>query len=122
MPLLDPHGAQVQLNITIAAALSSACFFWYGAGLLRSRSMMAEFERYQLARYRTLTGALQVAAAAGLLVGLRVHSVLLIAAGGLAVMMLGAIVVRLRVRDPLPAAIPALVLLCLNLFIVLASA
>ena len=111
----------MQPNITIASVLSSACFLWYGAGLLRSRSMVAEFERYQLARYRTLTGALQVAAAAGLLVGLRVHPLLLLSAGGLAAMMLGAIVVRLRVGDPLPAAIPALLLLCLNLFIVLGS-
>ena len=111
----------MQPTITIAAALSSATFLWYGAGLLRTSSMVAEFERYQLAPYRTLTGALQMAAAAGLLVGLRVRPVLLMSAGGLAAMMLGAIVVRLRVRDPLPAAIPAFLLLCLNLFIVLAS-
>ena len=37
-------------------------------------------------------------------------------------MMLGAIVVRLRVRDPLVSAIPAVLLLCLNLFILLAAA
>lgn len=111
----------MQIYIAVAAVLSSACFFWYGAGLLRSRAMMAEFERYRLAPYRTLTGAFQMLAAAGLLVGLRVRPALLLSAGGLAVMMAGAVVVRLRVRDPLPAAIPALILLCVNLFVVLAA-
>ena len=51
----------MQLSITIAAALSSVSFLLYGASLFGSRAMVAEFERYQLARYRTLTGALQMA-------------------------------------------------------------
>ncbi|MEO6209511.1 MAG: DoxX family protein [Gemmatimonadaceae bacterium] len=63
--------------------------------------MVAEFERYHLAPYRTLTGALEMAAGAGLLAGLRFRPLLLLSAGSLAGMMLGAIVVRLRVRDPL---------------------
>ena len=62
-----------------------------------------------------------MAAAAGLLLGLRVRPLLVLSAGGLAAMMLGAVVVRLRVRDPLLEAIPALVLLCLNLFIALSA-
>lgn len=111
----------MQSSTTIAAAVSSASFLWYGASLVRSRAMEAEFERYHLAPYRTLTGALQIAAAAGLLAGLRVRPLLLLSAGGLAAMMLGAIVVRVRVGDPLPATIPALLLLCLNLFIVMAA-
>ena len=83
--------------------------------------MEAEFERYGLAPYRTLTGALQIAAAAGLLVGLRIRPLLLLSATGLAVMMLGAIVVRLRAREPLRDAIPALVLFCVNLFILIGA-
>lgn len=111
----------MQTSITIATALSSASFLWYGASLFGSRAMVAEFERYGLAPYRTLTGAIQVAAGAGLLAGLWYRPLLLLSAGGLAVMMLGAIVVRLRVRDPLLAAVPALLLLCLNLYVVLAA-
>ncbi len=112
----------MQLSITIAAALSSVCFLLYGASLLGSRAMVAEFERYHLAPYRTLTGALEIAAGAGLLAGLRFRPLLLLSAGGLAGMMLGGLVVRLRVSDPLVSAIPALLLLCLNLFILLAAA
>lgn len=112
----------MQPTITIAAALSSACFILYGASLFGSRAMVAEFERYRLAPYRALTGALQIAAGAGLIAGLRFRPLLLLSAGGLTGMMLGAIVVRLRVRDPLVSAIPAVLLLCLNLFVLLAAA
>ena len=111
----------MQTSTTIAAALSSASFLWYGASLFGSRAMVAEFERYHLAPYRTFTGALQMGAGVGLLAGLRFRPLLLLSAGGLAAMMLGAMVVRLRVRDPLLAAIPALLLFCLNLYIVLAA-
>ena len=109
-------------SITIAAALSSVCFLLYGASLFSSRAMVAEFERYNLASYRTLTGALEIAAGSGLLAGLRFRPLLLLSAGGLTGMMLGAIIVRLRVRDPLILAIPAVLLLCLNLYILLAAA
>ena len=112
----------MQPSVTIAAALSSACFLLYGASLFGSRVMVAEFERYHLAPYRTLVGALEIAAGAGLLVGLRFRPLLLLSAGGLTAMMFGAIVVRLRVRDPLVSATPAVVLLCVNLFILLAAA
>lgn len=61
-----------------------------------------------------------MAAGAGLLAGLRFRPLLLVSAGGLAAMMLGAIVVRLRVGDPVRSALPAVFLLVLNLFIVLA--
>ncbi len=111
----------MQPSITIAAVLSSVSFLLYGASLFGSRAMVAEFERYHLAPYRTLTGALQIAAGAGLLAGLRFRPLLLLSAGGLTGMMLGAIVVRLRVRDPLVSAIPAVLLFCLNLFILLAA-
>ncbi len=109
-------------SVTIAAVASSVCFLLYGASLFWSSAMVAEFERYHLAQYRTLTGALEMAAGAGLLAGLRFRPLLLLSAGGLAGMMLGAIVVRLRVHDPLPSALPAVLLLCVNLFILLAAA
>ena len=112
----------MQTSITIAAALSSVSFLLYGASLFGSRVMVAEFERYNLASYRTLTGALEMAAGAGLLAGLRFRPLLLLSAGGLTGMMLAAMVVRLRVRDPLVSTLPAVLLLCLNLFILLAAA
>ncbi len=83
--------------------------------------MEIEFERYQLAPYRMLTGGLQIVASIGLLIGLIVGSparwLIVVSAGGLATMMLFAVLVRVRVRDPLYAALPALIFLWLNAFI-----
>jgi uncharacterized membrane protein YphA (DoxX/SURF4 family) len=112
----------MQPSITIATILSSVTFLLYGASLIVSRAMVAEFERYHLAPYRTLVGVLEMAAGAGLLAGLRFRPLLLLAAGGLAMMMLAAILVRLRVRDSLVSVIPAALLFALNLFILLGAA
>lgn len=112
----------MQLATTIAAGISSTAFVWHGASCFVSRAATAEFERYRLARFRLLTGALQLAGGIGLLVGLRHRPVLLPSAAGLAVMMFLGVIVHLRIRDPGQAAIPALMLLGLNLFIAVAAA
>ena len=83
--------------------------------------MVAEFERYRLAGFRSLTGVLQVAGSLGLLAGYFYLPLLLLSAGGLAVMMVLGMLVRLRIRDPLFAAIPAFALFTLNIFIVAAA-
>ena len=105
----------MQLATTIATGISSLSFAIYGAGCFLSREMAVEFERYRLG---SMIGALQLAASVGLLVGLVFPSLLALSAGGLAVMMLLAGLVRVRIRDPWYAALPALSLLALNLFIV----
>jgi len=51
------------------------------------------------------------------LVGLMINAILLIASGGLTLMMLLAIVVRIKVKDPLWAMLPALSYLLLNAYI-----
>ena len=105
----------------IAAGISSAAFVWYGASCFVSRTTAAEFDRYRLARYRALTGALQLAGGVGLLVGLRYRPLLQLSAVGLAAMMFLGVLVHVRLRDPAQAAIPALVLLGLNVFITVAA-
>jgi hypothetical protein len=108
--------------MTVAVGISSVSFGSYGVSCLCSRAMVIEFERFRLARYRVLTGTLQVAASvgllAGLLIGVRGRSLLLVSAGGLAVMMLLALLVRVRINDPVLAAVPALLCFLLNAFIV----
>jgi hypothetical protein len=46
---------------------------------------------------------------------------LLASAGGLATMMFLGVIVRLRIRDPLRAAIPAFAFLCLNVFVIVSA-
>jgi len=111
----------VALVALLAQLLSAAAFAWYGVHCLRSGRMVEEFERYGLARFRALTGALQVAGSVGLLVGLLFRPLTVLAAGGLAALMLCGTVVRVVIRDPWYAAIPALSLLVLNSFILLAA-
>ena len=105
------------LSTLIAKAITIILFFWYGMSCLFTSRMVSEFERYRLARFRVLTGTLQVAACLGIGVGSFYRPVLLLSAGGLATMMFLAVITRFRIHDPVYAALPAFVLCLLNLFI-----
>ena len=102
---------------TTAVVVSAALFLVYGLLCLFSNGMQEEFSRYGLSRFRRLTGALEVLGGAGLLVGLLVPTIMLVASGGLALLMLLGIIARIRVRDPLLEMLPAFVLLVMNVFI-----
>jgi hypothetical protein len=101
-----------------AALISAALFLVYGGLCLFSDGMEAEFERYGLSRFRRSTGALEVLGGAGLLVGLLVAEVMLLASAGLALLMLLGIGARVRVRDPFLEMLPAIILMVMNVFIV----
>jgi hypothetical protein len=102
---------------TTAVVVSAALFLVYGLLCLFSNGMQEEFSRYGLSRFRRLTGALEVLGGAGLLVGLLVPTIMLVASGGLALLMLLGVIARIRVRDPLLEMLPAFVLLVMNVFI-----
>ena len=108
----------MQFALALAQGVSIAAFAVYGTIALCSRDMVAEFERYRLARQRVPTATLQIAGSIGLLAGYWYHPLLLLSAGGFALMMLLAVLVRIRIRDPIQAMVPAFVLLCLNLLLV----
>ena len=102
---------------TTAVVVSAALFLVYGLLCLFSNGMQEEFSRYGLSRFRRLTGALEVLGGAGLLVGLLVPTIMLVASGGLALLMLLGVIARIRVRDPLLEMLPAFVLLVMNVLI-----
>jgi hypothetical protein len=101
----------------IARALSAIAFLAYGIACLVTPRMDAEFERYGLARYRRLIGALECLGALGLIVGHFNQPVLVLAAAGLTLTMLMAIATRIRIRDSLAQTLPAIVLLVMNAFV-----
>jgi len=101
----------------VARAASVLAFLGYGVACLFSRHMDAEFKRYGLTRFRRLIGALECLGALGLLAGQFSHLVLVMAAAGLTLLMLLAVFTRVRIGDPLVQALPAIVLLCLNAFV-----
>ena len=107
----------MQIVFEVARALSAIAFLFYGIACLFSPRMDAEFERYGLARFRRLIGALECLGALGLLVGHFNRPVLVLAAAGLTLTMVMAIATRIRIGDSLVQTLPAIVLLALNTFV-----
>jgi hypothetical protein len=103
-------------------ALSAAAFLFYGLACLFSPKLVAEFERYRLARFRTLVGSLEVAGALGLIAGWWFPPLQTAAAAGLAALMLCGLWARWRIRDPWHAMLPAFVLGVVNLLVALRTA
>ena len=104
----------VHISLILFSALS---FLGYGSACFLLTSFKNEFERYGLAAQRPLVGALQLGAALGLVAGLNQPWIGLAASGGLALMMLVAVGVRIKIKDPLPRTTPAVVYLVLNTYL-----
>jgi len=112
------YGACLHLVLVL---LSATSFLAYGAACFLSPHHQREFDRYGLGSQRALVGALQLAAAIGLVVGLYLPSMGRAAASGLALMMLVAVVVRIRIKDTLVQTTPALLYLALNAYLAWAA-
>lgn len=81
-------------------------------------TMPEEFAAYGLPQWSMwLVGALKVGAAVCLLVGLRFRELVLPAAGVIAVLMVGAMLMHFRIHDAAKKNVPALVMLVLSLVI-----
>lgn len=93
---------------------SSLSFLVYGIAYFRSTKLKNEFKRFGLEKIGTLTAVLELLGAIGLLVGLKFNLVLLISAGGLALLMFFGVAVRIKVRDTLWVTLPALFFMALN--------
>ncbi|MBC7754240.1 MAG: DoxX family protein [Moraxellaceae bacterium] len=105
-----------KLNL-VAQFMASIAFFFYGSSCLQSKRMIIEFERYGLAKYRAITGILQILGSIGLIVGFFDPRFTLAASLGLSVQMFLGAIVRFRIKDSLIQASPALFFCGLNLFI-----
>lgn len=114
----DPNGSVVLPILIVASGMT---FLFYGVLCLASPFMKREFDRFGLARFRVLTGVLEILGGLGLLVGLGWPLVLWAASGGLALLMLCGAVVRLRIGDSWRQTLPALVLMALNLYLLAAA-
>lgn len=106
--------------IPVLEAVSIAAFLFYGSACLLSPKLVAEFDRYRLARWRVLVGWLEIAGAVGLLAGRFFPPLKIAASAGLFALMLCGIWARWRIRDPWYAIAPAFVLAVVNLLICLA--
>jgi uncharacterized membrane protein YkgB len=104
---------------TALILFSALSFLGYGAACFFSNRMKREFFRSPLAAQRSRVGALQWLAGIGLLAGLSQPWMGQLAAGGLALMMLVAVIVRIQIKDTLLQSSPALFYLALNTYLCL---
>lgn len=103
--------------LNVLVFISSLSFLGYGVAYFNSTKMKSEFKRFGLAKVGALTATLEILGALGLLVGLKFNPILLVSAGGLAVLMLLGVAVRIKVRDTLWVTMPALFFMILNTYI-----
>ncbi len=96
---------------------SSLSFMGYGIAYFKSSKMKTEFKRFGLEKVGALTAILEIFGALGLLLGFKFHAILLIAAGGLSILMLLGFAIRIKVKDSVWLMIPALFFMLLNAYI-----
>ena len=108
---LSPRLTTLKEAIILFSALS---FLAYGAGCFTSRYLRDEFVRYGFSRERRLIGFLQICGALGLVAGFWFPWLGIVGAGGLAVMMLVAILVRIKIRDSFLKTTPAILYFLVN--------
>jgi hypothetical protein len=113
-PLIPVNPFALKTTLVIFSALS---FLGYGLGCFFSDYLRQEFRRYQLSDQCKLVGGLQCTAALGLIAGFTLPWLGQAAAGGLALMMLVALGVRIRIRDNALQMLPALSYLVLNAYL-----
>ena len=89
---------------------------WRGGG---ANSMKEEFIAYGLPSWLMyLVGTLKVAFSIGLIAGLWIPEVVKFSASGIAIMMFFAIVMHVKIKDPLSKSIPAITFLILSVLII----
>jgi hypothetical protein len=117
------------MNITFIISLfSGISFIVYGITSFRSKRMISEFERWGYANQRKLIGCFQLIGGVGLMVGTLfeipindtlINNVNIIAASSclLTVLMVGAIFVRINIKDKFVNTLPATLYVILNFVI-----
>ena len=97
---------------------SGISFLGFGLSCFFSDKMVVEFERYQLARYRTTTGFFQILGAVGILSTDLIDPLIwLLSALGLSVLMLLGFMVRHYIKDNWIQSFPSFFYMVLNAYI-----
>lgn len=102
---------------SLLVIFSSLSFIVFGWNCLTSKFMIDEFERYRSSKFRKSVGALQLMGGVGLLGGFWIPILGLISAIGLAILMLLAFAIRLRIRDGFFQSAPSIAYTALNAYL-----
>ena len=103
--------------LTVLILFSSLSFLGYGIAYFITPQMKIEFKRFGLEKVGALTAMLELLGAVGLLVGLKFPVILIVASGGLSLLMLLGVGVRIKMKDSLLISLPALFYMLLNFYI-----
>ena len=83
--------------------------------------MVNEYERWGFGKYRQIIGLSQILCGAGLIIGIKFLILLQVASFSLVIMMLLAILVRIKIKDNISEILPAISYLVLSLLILFNS-
>ena len=114
---------KIVIQVVIAASIFNVWILRYGKPTSwrggTARSMKEEFEVYGLPEwFMKLIGFLKLTFASFLIAGIFLPVLTIPAAIGMAVLMLGAIAMHVKVKDSLVKSFPAFVFLVLSLFLI----
>ena len=101
--------------------ISAISFFYYSINSFFSNRLILEFERWGYKKYRNIIAVSQLIASIGLFIGIYYPILTSIMSFLLLVMMVGAIFVRLKIKDKLLEIFPAFFYAILNLSIFIKS-
>lgn len=103
--------------INILICFSATSFLVYGIAYFVSSNMKNEFKRFGLEKFGVLTAVLELIGAIGLFIGIQNYTILVLASGGLTLLMLLGTGVRIKMRDSVLVSLPAFIYFLLNAFI-----
>ena len=101
----------------IIIAFTAISFIAYGINSFISNRMILEFKRWGLEKRRKEIGSFQLICGIGILIGLKLNSILIFSSVILIIMMLVAVYVRIKIKDNISEIIPALAYLILGIII-----
>lgn len=103
------------MNIKLLLVVfSGVSFLIYGIGSFNSKKMNSEFKRWGYKDYRYLIGTFQLLGGIGLLIGLFFKPLIILSSLCLTIMMIVAVYVRFKIRDPFEMILPALFYTLIN--------
>jgi len=107
--------------IEIAKIGLALAFLFYGYACIATPTMVGEFARYGIPKLRLFVGWLEIVGGLGILVGYLIPVVGLLATAGIALLMLGGVVLRIAIKDRVIAIFPAAFLMVVASVIFYAS-
>ena len=97
--------------------ISSFSFLYYSASSIFSKNMIAEYSRWGLTKSRKLISLLQFFAGIALIIGFYNIKLLTLTSFLLTIMMICAVIVRIKIKDSFLATLPAIFYALLNFII-----